>query len=66
MTNQLSKRTRGRLYARQLESGGRVPFDAFISHALDVEDRLKTLLKVTEDRDEKCITIASIYAILQK
>lgn len=65
MTNQLSKTTRGRLYSRALEQGGRPAFDALISHALDVEDRLKALLKLTEERDEKCISIFEIYAILK-
>lgn len=65
MTNQLSKATRGRLYSRALEQGGRPAFDALISHALDVEDRLKTLLKLTEERDEKAISIFEIYAILK-
>jgi hypothetical protein len=66
MTNQLSKSTRGRIYTRALEIGGRPTQDSIIAHALDIEDRLKVLLKLAEQREEKCITIAEIYAILQK
>lgn len=65
MTNQLSKKTRGRIYDRALQIGGRPGADMIISHAFDVEDRLKSLLKYAEEHDEKCISIFEIHAILQ-